>query len=204
MRVPRMTTRAAMVIVAFAAVVSWLTITARRVSRAESHIWHVWMRRSTGEITVHGHAEPGTFWPRYRRALLGQPWPGDYPCQCRASPDPDLIEQASAPESGPLLSFSERLSIPHRKAVEHRLTAESLRKSIDWDEQRLAALDAEARGAVKAGRVIHGAVEVSRSFRETITHNTKLFRYHERLRKKYEEAARHPWLPVDPDPPEPK
>jgi hypothetical protein len=28
--------------------------------------------------------------------------------------------------------------------------------------------------------------------------------YHERLAEKYREAARHPWLPVEPDPPEPQ
>jgi hypothetical protein len=28
--------------------------------------------------------------------------------------------------------------------------------------------------------------------------------YHRRLRRKYERAARYPWLPVAPDPPEPK
>jgi hypothetical protein len=29
-------------------------------------------------------------------------------------------------------------------------------------------------------------------------------RDHLRLKDKYERAARYPWLPVDPDPPEPK
>jgi hypothetical protein len=28
--------------------------------------------------------------------------------------------------------------------------------------------------------------------------------YHSRMRRKYERAARFPWLPVEPDPPEPK
>ena len=32
----------------------------------------------------------------------------------------------------------------------------------------------------------------------------ELVGYHGRLKAKYEEAARHPWLPVEPDPPEPK
>ncbi len=30
------------------------------------------------------------------------------------------------------------------------------------------------------------------------------FPYHERMALKYYDAARHPWLPVAPDPPEPK
>jgi hypothetical protein len=28
--------------------------------------------------------------------------------------------------------------------------------------------------------------------------------YHDLMRRKYEDAARHPWLPVEPDPPEPQ
>jgi hypothetical protein len=35
-------------------------------------------------------------------------------------------------------------------------------------------------------------------------HNDKLRAYHESLRRKYEFAASHPWLPVAPDPPEPE
>jgi hypothetical protein len=34
--------------------------------------------------------------------------------------------------------------------------------------------------------------------------STDLIRWHERMRFKYENAARNPWLPVGPDPPEPK
>ena len=30
------------------------------------------------------------------------------------------------------------------------------------------------------------------------------FLYFQRMRTKYEYAARHPWLPVEPDPPEPE
>jgi hypothetical protein len=32
----------------------------------------------------------------------------------------------------------------------------------------------------------------------------RLADYHAKLRKKYERAARYPWLPVEPDPPEPQ
>jgi hypothetical protein len=32
----------------------------------------------------------------------------------------------------------------------------------------------------------------------------KAHRWHEVLAKKYERAARYPWLPVEPDPPEPR
>jgi hypothetical protein len=34
--------------------------------------------------------------------------------------------------------------------------------------------------------------------------STDLIQWHERMRLKYENAARYPWLPVEPDPPEPK
>ena len=34
--------------------------------------------------------------------------------------------------------------------------------------------------------------------------STYLSGYHERLAEKYATAARRPWLPVEPDPPEPK
>jgi hypothetical protein len=34
--------------------------------------------------------------------------------------------------------------------------------------------------------------------------STDLIQWHERMRLKYENAARNPWFPVAPDPPEPK
>jgi hypothetical protein len=34
--------------------------------------------------------------------------------------------------------------------------------------------------------------------------STDLIQWHERMRLKYENAARNPWLPIAPDPPEPK
>jgi hypothetical protein len=34
--------------------------------------------------------------------------------------------------------------------------------------------------------------------------STDLIHWHEQMRLKYENAARNPWLPVGPDPPEPK
>jgi hypothetical protein len=32
----------------------------------------------------------------------------------------------------------------------------------------------------------------------------RLFEWHESMARKYEHAARYPWLPVEPDPPEPE
>ena len=43
--------------------------------------------------------------------------------------------------------------------------------------------------------------------RAIYVHGEKYYRvraaHHDALRRKYESAARHPWLPVPPDPPEP-
>jgi hypothetical protein len=199
-----MTTRRGMGVVAAVAVAAWLGVTARRGAREDGVVWHAWLRPDTGELSVHGHGEPGTFWPRYRRALLGQPWPGDYPCRCRTHPDPGLVELASASESGPVIALTERLSGPHQRAVGHRLSAESLRRSIAWDEQRVARLDDNVARAARSGRVIHGADGVRRGLQEGVAHNAALLRYHEGLQRKYEAAARHPWDPVEPDPPEPE
>ncbi len=35
-------------------------------------------------------------------------------------------------------------------------------------------------------------------------HQLKLAKYHYDMARKYEHAARYPWLPVEPDPPEPR
>jgi hypothetical protein len=39
--------------------------------------------------------------------------------------------------------------------------------------------------------------------RASAAHSARRAAYHSRLRSKYERAARYPWLPVAPDPPEP-
>lgn len=40
--------------------------------------------------------------------------------------------------------------------------------------------------------------------RAMVDAHERLGAYHSKLRAKYERAARYPWLPVPPDPPEPK
>ena len=119
-------------------------------------------------------------------------------------PNPALLELASTSESGPLELLTQRLSVPNQRASEHCLMVALLRKSIAWDEERLTALDDEVTKEAKPGRVIHGAADVSQSLRETIAHNSTLVRYHEQLQRRYESAARQPWVPVEPDPPEPE
>ncbi len=87
MRLPRMTTRRWMLVIAFFALSLWLGLAAYRVGTDPRGKWiyHLWER--------HGSIEPGSIfntqhsvpiWPRYWRALLGQPWPGSYICdeQC--------------------------------------------------------------------------------------------------------------------------
>jgi hypothetical protein len=48
------------------------------------------------------------------------------------------------------------------------------------------------------GLVMHGAASPG------VERHRVLTDYHHELNLKYEYAARHPWLPVTPDPPEPK
>jgi hypothetical protein len=82
-KLPRMTTRRWMFAIAFFALSLWLGLVAYRVGTGPGGKWvfHLWER--------HGFIEPGSvfnsqhsvpFWPRYWRALLGQPWPGSYVC----------------------------------------------------------------------------------------------------------------------------
>ena len=59
MRFRRVTIRAVMGGVAFAAVLSWLTVTARRVSRESGDsIWHAWLRHRRGRSPSTGTASP--------------------------------------------------------------------------------------------------------------------------------------------------
>ena len=70
-----------------------------------------------------------------------------------------------------------------------------------------AARELESRAKVK---VYEGAIETSAapSVAEGYRHRVEMYRdeanHHGRLRRKYARAARYPWLPVEPDPPEPE
>jgi hypothetical protein len=62
-----------------------------------------------------------------------------------------------------------------------------------WLARRSAAFQAEA--AAHAERAFHASLACR------IDH--KRVDYHESLASKYKQAARSPWLPVEPDPPQP-
>jgi uncharacterized protein HemY len=49
-----------------------------------------------------------------------------------------------------------------------------------------------------------GYLTNSAAFAPEAVRLSRLAGYHARLRAKYERAARHPWLHVEPDPPEPE
>jgi hypothetical protein len=45
---------------------------------------------------------------------------------------------------------------------------------------------------------------ISRDRKPLATDEVKVATWHEAMARKYRQAARNPWLPVEPDPPEPK
>ena len=58
--------------------------------------------------------------------------------------------------------------------------------------------------AVSLKRIARTEAAVRRLGREPSAVPRQRAIYHAALRRKYERAARYPWLPVPPDPPEPK
>lgn len=172
-------------------------------ARPEDRIWHLWMDEETGSMILSGHGEPESFWPRYWRALLGRGWPDGYVCTCRSAAVPGRVELGAAGDNASLLAMMNAYEMPSRRASECRLTAENLRRSAESQEAEAARLDDKIRRLAKSGRVIHGGEGVRDSYLRSAAANRKRLAYYEALRAKYEEAARHPWLPVEPDPPPP-
>jgi hypothetical protein len=75
--------------------------------------------------------------------------------------------------------------------------------------QQLAAYHQKARSLIVAGRGrTSGNMEIwlRHDPSKTSWRLSSVWRaaYHSAMREKYEHAARYPWLPVEPDPPEPK
>ena len=63
--------------------------------------------------------------------------------------------------------------------------------------------DASAAGEMPEDH--KAAIRMSaKDFREDAEQATRRAAYHASLKRKYERAARYPWLPVEPDPPPPK
>ena len=196
----RITVVGLMALVAVAAVGTWLVRTASEVHRTrDQHLWHLWMDRRTGALSLHGHSVPFAFGRRLVRALLGRPWYEGEPCACL---NPNLRELARAGENPALLRRMNDWSSPYQQAVSHRQTVDALEESIAWDEKRAADTLAQAETVPPDQR---GSFEgVHRAFLDTIAHNRRLLAYHRMLLRKYEAAALAPWNPVPPDPAPPK
>ena len=77
----------------------------------------------------------------------------------------------------------------------------ALRRASEQQEwtSRLAALR-KLKG-VRIPHLVETQEEYSRWLDERAGYHEARIRYHERLRLRYERAARYPWLPVPPDPP---
>jgi hypothetical protein len=91
-------------------------------------------------------------------------------------------------------TVSQRANRFRQHARFHARRAAMFRKSIVSKER--TARDCEAYGGERM-------LQVARDYRAEAKLCVKLADYHARLIPKYEHAAAHPWLPVDPDPPEP-
>jgi hypothetical protein len=89
---------------------------------------------------------------------------------------------------------SQRANRFRQRAQFHARRAAMFQKSIVSKER--AARGCEAYGGERM-------LQVARDYRAEVKLCVKLADYHARLIPKYERAAAYPWLPVDPDPPEP-
>lgn len=178
----------------------WLGGTAWRVRRDhEDQIVHIIQDQESGALSLSGHYLPASFLPHYRRTLLGQPWPGDYPCNCRFTSEPGKRALISAVDSGSLNMQFNRIGVAYRKASEHQGSVKNLAASNAWDEKRLRDLDAQTKGLSYQEQVLTGAEGVRKSFRETIAVNQKSLEEHERLYRIYHAAAVSPTLLTDPE-----
>jgi len=205
MRLLRVTIRRMMGVVLAIAVILWLAVTAWRVSQNPvDNITHIFQATSTGELTEYGHDIPHSFWPQYRNALLGLPWPEDYACACRTNPDPARRELATAADASSLLPLFNRIGIPYQKASENRVAMESLGASIDFDEKRIEDSVRRDEEAAAKGDVIGGAEGVRQALREGIAENRRRYEGHKRLFELYDRAARSPTLVTDPPVVEPE
>lgn len=173
-------------------------------SSTDLWISHLWCDGATGVFSIHAHAQQQTFWSRYRRALLGQPWPGDFRCDCRSNPYPGRLELASAADINDLLPLYNNLFMPSSMASEHRHSAMLLAGGIAGDEAAIIAFRKRVSEYASKGVVVHGADGVCQSIRENIANNRRQLLHHEQMIRKYEAAARRPWLPVAPDLPGPR
>jgi hypothetical protein len=105
----------------------------------------------------------------------------------------------------------ERLGIDYRnrsadhakREAQYQATVVQRQRKIETTERLLARLVGVIDGARAEAWRQNREAELQQWKDMKAAHNT-LANYHGRLRRKYERAARYPWLPIAPDPPEPK
>jgi hypothetical protein len=73
-----------MVLVAVTALATWPAAAGVRVWRDPDGrvLCHIHRFPASGNLAGYTHVSDGNSWPRYRRAVLGQPCPGDFRCPC--------------------------------------------------------------------------------------------------------------------------
>ncbi len=79
MKRPQFSLRSTLLLVAFAAILAWLGVTAFQVwrdVRSQTLYAYVQFLDRPSRFSFRGRDAP--FWPRYWRRLLGRPWPGTY------------------------------------------------------------------------------------------------------------------------------
>ncbi len=75
---------------------------------------------------------------------------------------------------------------------------------IDSSRKSLAVLEAEAKTiGSKTPREMADLASRVTLFREAVSHWARRAEYHSRMSDRYTFAARYPWIPLLPDPPEP-
>jgi hypothetical protein len=79
------------------------------------------------------------------------------------------------------------------------LARKSYEKRVDERRE-----EADPRGYLDLGRRIPANRMMLLKFDELRYSNLFRYEWHERMREKYETAARYPWRPVPPDPPQPE
>jgi hypothetical protein len=96
------------------------------------------------------------------------------------------------------------MRMPHvRFTMRLLMIAVAILASLFWVE-RLRRLSQEYRSiAEEHGWAVFGASEYAPHNAADAAKSKRIIDRYRSLQEKYERAARHPWLPVEPDPPEP-
>jgi hypothetical protein len=116
-----------MALVVFISIALWMAIPAYLVATDSQagFISHLYMRNDTRQLFAVGQTHADTFWPRYFRRLLGQPWPGSYVCvSCKQAMEKnsgcEVVELESSTDGGYLMGRLQRLDMAHNEAEAQR------------------------------------------------------------------------------------